>query len=190
MSKELVDQIKTILDLGIGRDETREKFLERIKNEQLTRDEGVVTHLGVFIMGIDSKAQRVYIGHHKKSDRWIPHGGHVDAGETVEQTLEREIWEEWGIKIKADDIGGPVLLTITDIENPRQWHTCRQHFDVWFFVERDSHTFTIDEEVLLVEFHEARWMCLEEAREIVGDTPTVQEALDLVEKKHFFKTEE
>lgn len=185
MTTELGNQLRTFAARPICTAAIRRRFIELAQNDHLTRDEGPLIHVGLFIMAIDSKAQKVYIGHHKKSDRWIPHGGHVDMGETVEQTLEREIREEWGMEMKASAIGEPVLLTITSIENPKQWHVCREHLDVWFFVDVDSQAFTIKEEILCDEFHEARWVDLVEARQLVGDTVTVIEALELVENSYF-----
>ncbi|KKQ97410.1 MAG: hypothetical protein UT24_C0008G0079 [Candidatus Woesebacteria bacterium GW2011_GWB1_39_12] len=187
MSKELATQLKKLASIEIGREEVRLKFIERLQNELLTRDERQLTHVAVFVMAIDISKSMVYIGHHKKSDRWIPHGGHVDKGELIEQTLEREIQEEWGIQMKANDIGEPEFLTITEIENPKQWKVCRRHYDVWYFVRVNNEDFEVDPELLHEEFHEARWVNLNDARNLVGNTPTVQEALDFVEMRYFQK---
>ena len=187
MGKELAIQLINIANLNIGRDKVQQQFIERSQNERLTRDEGELTHLAVFVMAIDIDTKKVYVGHHKKSGRWIPHGGHVNEGELVEEALEREIWEEWEMKLKAKDIGKPELVTITEIENPNQWKVCKTHYDIWYFVSVKESEFVIDPEILHDEFYEAKWVDLSEARILVGNTPSVQEALELVETKYFIQ---
>ena len=185
MTKELAAQLTHLTQSDICPEKIRPEVIDRLNSERLTRDEGEVTHFSLFIMAIDVRKKLVYIGHHKKSDKWIPHGGHIDAGELIEQTLVREIWEEWGRRMTAGEIGAPVLLTITEIENPNLWPVCRRHYDIWYFVQVDKDTFTIDPEVLHGEFHEARWMGLEEARSMASDSPSVLEAFSLVSSNFF-----
>ncbi|MCB9799134.1 MAG: NUDIX domain-containing protein [Candidatus Omnitrophica bacterium] len=43
---------------------------------------------------------RVLLIHHKKYDRWLPIGGHIELDEDPEQALYREIREECGLKVK------------------------------------------------------------------------------------------
>ena len=185
MTKELLTRLRDLINSTPGQEATHRQFLERLENEHLTRDEKEVTHFSLFIMAIDVVKKLVYIGHHKKSDKWIPHGGHIDAGELIEQTLEREIWEEWGLRMTAAEIGEPILLTITQIENPNLWLVCRRHYDIWYFVEVDQDTFAIDPEILHDEFYEARWMGLEEATRMASDLPSVLEAFSLVSSNFF-----
>jgi 8-oxo-dGTP pyrophosphatase MutT (NUDIX family) len=42
---------------------------------------------------------RVLLVHHRKLDRWLPPGGHIEANETPDQALRREVREELGISI-------------------------------------------------------------------------------------------
>lgn len=185
MTKELAAQLMNLTKSGICPEKIRLEVIERLKSERLTRDEGEVTHFGLFIMAINVRNKLVYVGHHKKSDKWIPHGGHIDEGELIEQTLVREIWEEWSMRITAGEIGEPVLLTITQIENPNLWPVCQRHYDIWYFVQVDQDTFAIDPEVLHDEFYEARWMSLEEASRLASDSPSVLEAYSLVSSNFF-----
>ena len=43
---------------------------------------------------------KVLLIHHKKLERWLPIGGHIELDETPEDALYREIQEECGLKVE------------------------------------------------------------------------------------------
>jgi 8-oxo-dGTP diphosphatase len=43
---------------------------------------------------------KVLLIHHRKLDRWIPPGGHIDENETPDEALEREFKEELNLEIE------------------------------------------------------------------------------------------
>jgi 8-oxo-dGTP pyrophosphatase MutT (NUDIX family) len=45
------------------------------------------------------KPPRILLVHHKKYDKWMPPGGHIEAGENPYQAVIREALEETGIDI-------------------------------------------------------------------------------------------
>lgn len=47
--------------------------------------------------------EKVLLIHHAKLDMWLPVGGHIDPGETPDQTAVREAFEETGLKISPID---------------------------------------------------------------------------------------
>lgn len=156
-----------------------EEFISRAKEGQLTRDENQFTHLCVYFAGYDKETKIVFIGHHKKSGLWLFNGGHIDKGETPEEAVEREIGEEWGVKISIEAIGKPRLLTITPISN--QNIKCTRHFDIWFFVPLSETEFEPDQSLLETEFHTTGWKNIDEARELITDPNTLL-AIDEFEK--------
>lgn len=157
-----------------------EEFIDRAKEGRLTRDENPFTHLCVYFAGYNKETKRVFIGHHKKSGLWLFNGGHIDEGETPEEALEREMGEEWGVKIKLKNIGEPKLLTITLINNPTK-QKCTKHFDIWFFVPLVETEFKPDQSLLETEFHTTDWKSIDEAGELITDPNTLL-AIDEFEK--------
>jgi len=155
------------------------EFVARAEGGMPTRDENPQSHFCVYFAGYDPEAKKVFIGHHKKSGLWLFNGGHIDKGETPEEALEREMDEEWGIKIKLEDIGKPKLLTITPIN--RSNIKCKKHYDVWFFVPLSEASFKPDQASLDTEFYTIGWKNIGESRSLITDTNTIK-AIDGFEK--------
>lgn len=91
------------------------------------------------------------------------------------QTLNREIEEELGVKNKIEGEIKPFLITITPINNATQ--PCKEHLDIWYCIPTDDSEFNVDPK----EFHETRWVSINEARQLVIDKPNLQ-ALDAMKK--------
>ncbi len=178
-------QYQTLLSLLQQFPKTPEtkQFLSRLGEGALTRDENPKTHFCVYFAGYDPVAKMVFMGQHKKSDLWLVNGGHIDRGETPTEALEREIREEWGMRISAKTIGTPKLLTLTRIRNnPRV--PCTRHFDIWYFVKLNKETFSPDQALLAKEFYETRWLSITEARRLTTD-PNSQQAITFIKTNLF-----
>lgn len=175
----LVGEIQNLVETKFGSSPLARKFLDRVKKGKLTRDENPVTHFGVYFAGFDPKVREVLLGLHKKSDLWLFNGGHVDRGETLIETLAREMKEEWGFVLPAAKTLEPSLLTITEITSDRQ--VCRRHYDIWYFAPVDKTNFSPDESKLMKEFHQIKWALLAEAGKLITDSNTLT-ALDAIDK--------
>lgn len=173
MSFQLEDQFEKWISEGVSSAEIAQKFLIRIREGKLTRDENPKSHLCVYFAAYDPSAQKVFIGHHKKSGLWLFNGGHIDEGESPEQALEREIGEEWGMSMSSTEIGNPLFLTITPIDNPTK-QLCRAHYDIWYFVKVNRNDFEPDQAKLDKEFHQAKWVNTTEAKKLVTDPNTLE----------------
>lgn len=158
----LYDEIKKIINpLICDNKNTHLHVLNRLEKGLFTRDENPQTHFCVYFLPYNIDNQKVFLVHHKKSGLWIFPGGHIDKGENLIQSLNREINEELGLKefFKKDPL--PFLLTTTNIDNKIQ--TCKLHFDIWYLVKTDGTNFNIDAQ----EFYDTKWLTIDEAEKII-----------------------
>ena len=170
----LYDQISKIINKSICDSEsTLTNFLKRLEEGAFIRDENPQSHFCAYFLPYNSENKKVFIVHHKKSGLWFSPGGHIDKGEGLLETLNREIDEELGVKTFFKELPSPFLLTITPIENKVQ--PCKTHLDIWYLVNTDGANFNVDPK----EFHETRWLTIDEAEKIVTDKPN-RKALEFV----------
>ena len=168
------DYIKDEIDPNICTDAVGKRFFKKLEEGGYTRDENPISHYCCYFLPYKPDTKKVFLIHHKKSGLWIFPGGHIDKGEDLIQTLNREIEEELGIKDKVKNKIKPFLLTITPINNPVQ--PCKEHLDFWYRFSTDGSEFNVDPR----EFHDAKWLSTDEARELITDPPNL-EALDKME---------
>ena len=173
MSQRLEKQLKKIIASVPARPDIVKAYRHRLKEGLFSRDDNKQSHFCVYFAAYDPKAEKVYLGHHKKSGFWLFTGGHIDRGETPTETVIREIWEEWGQRISSGAVGKPVLLTITEIiDNPRV--LCKRHFDIWYLFGVELKKFKVDFDKLAKEFYQNRWVSLAAAQKLVVDDSTRQ----------------
>ncbi|MBZ0294639.1 MAG: NUDIX domain-containing protein [Anaerolineae bacterium] len=156
-----------------------QSFRERVALGALTRDEDPHTHFCVFFAAYDPARGTVFVGHHRKADLWLFNGGHIDRGEQPMQAVLREIREEWGLTLTAEAVGGPHLLTITEIDNPTR-QTCTRHYDIWHFLPFDSQRLIFDAALLAAEYYECHWLTLAQAAQRITD-PANRQALAYIQ---------
>ncbi len=164
----LAVELEDLINRKFPNDETALKYLERIEDGNLCKKENELSHMCTYFAPYDPVAKEIFIGHHKKAGLWLVNGGHIDEGETLGDTLRREIEEEWGLDHNDFEIGEPQLLTICPINNPEK-QKCRLHFDIWHFIPVDKNTFHPSDEKLSEEFHEWGWFSVEDAMKLNTD---------------------
>lgn len=155
---------------------TKRLYMKRITEGVYSRDENPASHFCVYFLPYNKKTGEVFIVHHKKSGLWIAPGGHVGKGENLHATVNREIFEELGVRNFFVQTPDPFLLTITAIE--RATSPCRFHFDIWYLMETDGSNFRVDPK----EFHSTAWMSFYEARQKSTNVQN-RRAFDMVEKR-------
>ena len=181
MAKELSRELEELVKSDEFDPDTSEKFLQRISEGNLTRDEEPYTHFCVYFAAFDPLKNNVFVGHHRKSGLWLFNGGHIDEGESLSEALEREISEEWGVKIPVEDLKRPLLITVTEIP-PNQKQVCRTHYDIWYFVPSNEDTASFNQDLLTKEFFKNSWLTLPDARSRITD-PSTLKALVLLEQR-------
>ncbi len=156
----------------------KKRFLKKVKEGALTRDQNNESHVCVYFLPINRKEKKVFFVNHKKAGTWISPGGHIEKNELPKQAVIREFSEELGYNISKNQPLQPFLLTIVDIENTKR--RCKTHFDIWFTVDTPINAFTVDTK----EFFETKWMSIEEAKKLTKDKNN-KTALSAVEKTIF-----
>lgn len=158
------DELKKILTPSLcASDEVYRQAIARFQQGNFTKDENPLSHFCTHFVAFDAKDDTALLVDHKRAKTWIFTGGHVDRGEVLLQTLNREINEELGIQNFYVIRPEPFLLTRKDIINDDR--PCKEHFDIWFRMEVPKEKVHID----MDEFHGARWLSYEDAQALLTD---------------------
>lgn len=108
---------------------------------------------------------KVLLHFHKKLEKWLPVGGHIDRDELPHKAAEREALEESGLKLdingretlsdEVDKLPRPDKVLLQDINDHHQ------HIDSVFFVETEDEEFDSEEGI-----EEMAWFKEEEVKEL------------------------
>lgn len=104
---------------------------------------------------VNSERTKVLLIHHKKLNRWLQIGGHIEADDqTIEQTILREVTEESGLKnlkLLSSSIYDLDVHTIPQKKEVAE----HLHFDIRLVVEADENDTLLaqNEEVLDVKWY-------------------------------------
>ena len=64
------------------------------------------------------------------SSYWFTIGGGLDSGESVAAAAARELFEETGLRVDAEDLGEPLVEDVTDFPYDGTWYRQRQAYFV------------------------------------------------------------
>jgi 8-oxo-dGTP pyrophosphatase MutT (NUDIX family) len=107
-------------------------------------------HLVSYFVLLDEKALKILLVDHKKAQLWLPSGGHVEIDEHPQETVQRECYEELGIKANFC-FEDPIFLTSTLTVGLTAGHT---DVSLWYVLEGDSRQpLVFDKE----EFNDIQW---------------------------------
>ena len=57
-------------------------------------------HFCASVFVINPENKKILLVHHKKFNKWVQPGGHIEDNEIPEETALREVYEETGVKVK------------------------------------------------------------------------------------------
>lgn len=57
-------------------------------------------HFCASVFVVDKRRKKILLVKHKKFNKWVQPGGHIEQGETPEETAIREVYEETGLRIR------------------------------------------------------------------------------------------
>ncbi|MCR4326360.1 MAG: NUDIX domain-containing protein [Candidatus Roizmanbacteria bacterium] len=165
--------IETILTKFFSHSHQYPAFLNRAQKGDVTRDENPVSHFCTYMGIFDPMTKEVFMGHHKKADKWLFNGGHIDKGELPLQAALRELYEEVGLQLTNDDLIGPSLINHITIP-PSTKFTCREHYHIWYFVPVRKNQINTDHPELKKEFYTNKWLTIREARVTTTDETNLE----------------
>ncbi len=113
------------------------------------------THLVSYFVVVDQNTNQILLTDHKKSELWLPPGGHVEINEHPIETVKREAKEELGIEAEFlfDE---PIFLTVTKTVGQTSGHT---DVSLWYVLKGNSYN-PIDYEK--EEFKGVHWFSFDE----------------------------
>lgn len=137
---------------------------------------------------LDNK--KVLLIHHKKLQKWLPPGGHMDPNETPPEAAIREAKEETGLDVKlilqenvwitrwnANSFARPYLCLLEEI--PAFGDTpAHQHIDFIYVAEPAGGTLTHNSK----ETKDIRWFTLEEIESLQSDQEIFEETKQTLKK--------
>ena len=101
---------------------------------------------------LDAQREKVLLIHHRKLDRWLQPGGHVDGDADTLAAAQREVWEETGLE--TDPISKEIFdLDVHEIPM-RSSEPKHYHLDVRYLLQARTGSNLLHNE----EVHTAEWV--------------------------------
>jgi 8-oxo-dGTP pyrophosphatase MutT (NUDIX family) len=134
--------------------------------------------------------QSVLLIHHKKLNKWLPPGGHMDPNEIPPEAAIREAYEETGLHIElleqenihinqknAKSVARPWMCLLEEIPKIGA-EEAHQHIDFIYVGKptRGEVTHNVD------ETHGIRWFTIEDLEKLKPEVDIFQETLETIRK--------
>lgn len=120
----------------------------------ITDEHHAPEHVTASAIVVSDAGDKVALHLHKRLGIWLQPGGHVEAGETVEEAALREAREEIGVPVRHHADGG--LFVHIDVHPGPKGHT---HFDLRFLLRAPE----VTPDPADGESREVRWFGWDEA---------------------------
>jgi 8-oxo-dGTP pyrophosphatase MutT (NUDIX family) len=137
--------------------------------DPFSRDEPLA-HFTASAMVVSADGQSVCFVHHKKLERWLQPGGHVEAGETMAQAALREAREETNLEVALHPRCSAALDVDVHVIPARAPVSKHEHLDVRFLVIASSAAARHDPAESLA----VSWFSWDAARALASDPALVR----------------
>lgn len=140
-------------------------------------------HFCASVFVIDPTTKKILLVHHKKFNKWVQPGGHIEDNETPEETAVREVYEETGVKIK---LMGTRFPREDDFIRPLGIQCNRNlkgdmHIDIIYVaIPNNSSDLVLNDE----ESNDIGWFSREEL-EAISVFPDIKITMDHILKEYF-----
>jgi 8-oxo-dGTP pyrophosphatase MutT (NUDIX family) len=140
-----------------------------------SRAQYVPGHITASCFIIDPGSQRLLLHHHRRLDRWLQMGGHVEDGESAKDAALREAAEESGLRDLVMVSESVVDIDVHEIP-PWKGEPGHSHFDVRY-IARTSHP----ESIMIdrAESNELGWVDLDRAIPLMNEEASTRVILKI-----------
>lgn len=144
--------------------------------------------LDLVVAGYIMRNNQLLLIHHKKLDKWLPVGGHIEENETPDDALRREIREEVGMEVEFLQYpmprrGNKRELAMPFYVNKHHMNETHLHYCLYYVLKHVSGEINIQK----TELKAGQWLREHELMSLspelnTGDIATCLEAFDLARK--------
>ena len=171
MRDSLIDLVRNHVPLDNAEKNSVRRTLEFLAdNEDCVSKANLQGHVtaSAWILSIDM--DKTLLTHHKKLNRWLQLGGHIENDKTIQQAASREAFEESGIGQLELIQQSPFDVDVHKI--PARGNTpAHYHYDMRFLLLSKSMNFTKSD-----ESNDLAWVPLTELAELVSDASILRMA--------------
>jgi 8-oxo-dGTP pyrophosphatase MutT (NUDIX family) len=155
----LLDELRRYVPSDAREGEMRDRVVALIEadGEAAFTRANLRGHITASAWIVDPERTRAVLLHHRKLDRWLQLGGHVDGEFDVRASAEREAREESGLQ-ELRSLGAGIYDIDVHVIPARGVEPEHEHHDLRFAFEADPREPLVRND----ESHEVRWIALAE----------------------------
>lgn len=143
--------------------------------EPFSRTQYVPGHVTGSAFIVDPSTKRLLLHHHKRLDRWLQMGGHLEPGESVLQAALREGSEESGLRDLQMMSDGVFDIDVHDIPAAKG-EPDHLHFDIRYVVRTSQpESIMIDR----AESNELAWVDLDRAVSLMNEAASTRAVMKI-----------
>lgn len=166
-SRRLLDELRRYKPADATEDGHHRSLMSHLVHAKspLSRSKFRPGHVTAGLFIVDPKTRRLLLHHHRRLDRWLAMGGHLEGSESPPEAALREGREESGLvdlQLVSDDILDVDKHVIPATEDAPEHF----HFDVRYLAQtRRPQSIAMD----AAESKELAWFDLDRARELMDE---------------------